>query len=201
MPGNGHASSSVRLLLGGSWVDLVSSWVGLSLVIAIMTLSAPASAITLSLVWGMGCWRVFLSSPALPLAFSSTCTFALSSGVSFHNLASPSAVDCCCLLLIARLWWRQVVVVDSRGPVSVSGKASGPGEWDLLNVPTKLCLISLVGFGQERGTCLSPSGSLPLLYIGAGSWAQEVSMISPTLPSALPLPQNKQFFLLPFPLK
>ena len=33
----------------------------------------------------------------------------------------------------------------------------------------KLCLVSLVGFEQERSMCFSPSGCLPLFYVGVVS--------------------------------
>lgn len=60
----------------------------------------------------------------------------------------------------------------------------------------KLCLVSLVGLGQERGTCFPPSGSLPLLYIGVGSWTQEFFSWF-LLPSHL-CPKSKQLLLLLF---
>lgn len=111
----------------------------------------------------------------LPLAFSSTCIFAPLCRVSLYSLDFSLATDC--LLLVARLCWkagcgpwfswnslslRQVLCLWAWRIGHFQRYSPPP-----LTSPvvTKLCLVSLVGLGQERGTCFSPSGSLPLFQL------------------------------------
>lgn len=147
-------------------------------------------------MWGTGCWRVFLNT--LLYHWLSAVPAYLHQSVGFLSivLLPPQQQTACCLLL--GCVGRQVAVLDSPGLASVSGQSCASGPFQCYSPPpltsptvAKICLVSLVGLGQERGTCFSPSGGLPLLHIGAGSWAQEVFMITYSLLTP-PTPTTEQ---------
>lgn len=98
MPGNGHASSVTVL----SQSSQKLSW---GLVLLLLWLPPPASdfcTVTLCLGWGLGCWKVFFLSVAVPCSvFNLACAAVPQKGVTLHTLAPPQVEDCYCLLLSA----------------------------------------------------------------------------------------------------
>lgn len=128
-----------------SWFDLV---------VTIITLGVAASAIALCLVWSKDCWRIFS-----------------------HSLVSTSATGCLLPDRAGSRWWSLILLVQSQIRPMHLRLGSGTFLMFLPSFPTspmiaKLCLVSLVGFEQERSMCFSPSGCLPLFYVGVGSWTR-----------------------------